>query len=130
MIADTLKIAQRAALRYPENVLFSEVGNLVRRVEAVVSKDDKKPGTRTEAILWTIENLSDEDKANVRKMNLDDFLLDGHFGLGMWIRNELFYDNHQRERLEASMEREYRFIHPDDLSTKLLTDVWTELQCK
>ncbi len=61
-------------------------------------------------------------------MNLDDFTTKAHFGLGMWIRNELFYDNPQRERLEGSMEDEYKFIHPDDLSTKLLTDVWTELQ--
>jgi hypothetical protein len=93
-----------------------------------MNNSDKKPSTREEAIAWIISQLSESQKDEIRSMELQDFLVDSHFSLGMWIRNQLFYGNPQRERLEGTLMDDSVSLHADDLSRKLLEDVWKVLK--
>jgi hypothetical protein len=88
----------------------------------------QKPATQKEAIDCILAYLSEKQREEIRSMSLSDFVVQGHWGLGLWIRNELIYGNPHRERLEAELLGGDKSLHPDDLSGKLLAEIWKDLK--
>ena len=70
------------------------------------------PATIDEAVGVVIASLSEEEKAAIAAM-AESELIGLHFGLGMWIRNNLGLWQGNDELMQAIRERD-QAIHPDD----------------
>lgn len=84
------------------------------------------PATIDEAVGVVIATLPDEDKVLIAAMPKSE-LIGMHFGLGMWIRNNLglWQGN---DALMQSIRNRNPGIHPDDVSMLIIEDVWTRLR--
>ena len=73
--------------------------------------------------------LSEETKEFYRHQTPDEFSSYEHFGLGLWIRNEWFYnaDESTRRALFGDM---ISLTHPDSASTEFLTKYHQHLKTK
>jgi hypothetical protein len=84
------------------------------------------PGTVDEAAGVVLATLSDEDKGRIAGMAEAD-LIGLHFGLGMWIRNNLgLWQGNQA--LMQSIRQHTPDIHPDDVSMVIIEAVWKRLR--
>ena len=70
------------------------------------------------------EMLSIDDKKRIIEMSKSDFSLTQHFGLGRWIRNNYIYS---ADSVELGDYFNYRIIHPDNISRKILEDYYDYL---
>ena len=86
-----------------------------------------EPKTVNEAIELILRHFPAKQVEDFRKMTKEAFLLNGHFGIGLWIRNNLIYPNRFREQLEADINRD-KVLHPDDYSEFILSKLWDRLQ--
>ena len=76
------------------------------------------PKTINDAITIILNILSPEEKEKLKNAQPED-LSSYHFGLGLWIRNNLgFYDGN--EELIEDIKQGNNFVHPDDLSSILI----------
>ena len=84
------------------------------------------PTTIDEAVGVVIATLSDEDKPLIAAMPESE-LIGMHFGLGMWVRNNLglWQGN---DALMQSIRKRDPGIHPDDVSMLIIEDVWKRLR--
>lgn len=84
------------------------------------------PATIDEAVGVVIATLSDEDKVLIAAMPQFE-LIGMHFGLGMWIRNNLglWQGN---DALMRSIRKRDPGAHPDDVSMLVIEDVWKRLR--
>ena len=73
------------------------------------------PGTLEECYLALDKELDEETKKDI--MGSVDHLIDYHFGLGMWIRNNWLYPANNRI---AKVLLEMGYDHPDDMSYVIL----------
>ena len=83
------------------------------------------PGTVDEAVVVVLATLSDADKDQIAGMAEAD-LIGLHFGLGLWIRNNLGLW-HGNQALMQSIRQVTPNIHPDDVSTVIIEAVWKRL---
>jgi hypothetical protein len=84
------------------------------------------PATIDEAVGVVIASLSDEDKATIAAM-AESELIGLHFGLGMWIRNNLGLWQGNGELMQAIRELD-QAIHPDDVSMVIIAAVWRRVR--
>ena len=70
--------------------------------------------TIDEAVGVVIATLSDEERASIAALARDQ-LAGLHFGLGLWIRNNLGLWKGNGELMQSIRERD-QAIHPDDVS--------------
>jgi hypothetical protein len=84
------------------------------------------PKSLSEAVDYVIERMSPGDREELRKLSKSDLVMT-HFGLGMWIRNELGLWGDNQELL-ADLSGPNRWIHPDDVSTVIVEAVWRRLR--
>jgi hypothetical protein len=84
------------------------------------------PATVSEAVGVVLVALSDEDKARIEIMPKDE-LIGLHFGLGMWIRNNLGLWQGNSALMEAIREKSPG-IHPDDISMVIIESLWERLR--
>ena len=79
------------------------------------------PKTKEECFAILDEMLSDEDKKAIIEM---DDVIELHFTLGLWIRNNWIYEQSEEEimALMKSLEgdEEALFYHPDEYSSIIL----------
>lgn len=54
-----------------------------------IMEKEYTPETIEDCIAILDKVLSKEEKAEIKEMNKSDFTMAAHFGLGMWIRNNL-----------------------------------------
>jgi len=73
-----------------------------------------------------IASLSDREKATIAAMAESD-LIGLHFGLGMWIRNNLGLWQGNDALMQAIRARD-QAIHPDDVSMAMIAAVWERLR--
>lgn len=84
------------------------------------------PATIDEAVGVVIATLSDEDKVLIAAMPVSE-LIGMHFGLGMWIRNNLGLW-HGNDTLMQAIRNRDPGVHPDDVSMLIIEDVWKRLR--
>jgi hypothetical protein len=82
------------------------------------------PSTIDEAAAYLLDSMSDADKTRLKNMPKDD-LIGLHFGLGMYIRNQLGLWG-KNEKMMAS-EKSYYF-DPDSISMMIIEAMWKKLQ--
>ena len=68
--------------------------------------------------------LSADEKERYIGMSKSDFTLTQHLGLGRWIRNNYIYS---ADSVELGDYFNYRIIHPDNISRKILEDYYDYL---
>jgi hypothetical protein len=93
------------------------------------------PSSVEEAVAHVVSCIPDGDKAAIISKRRDDFALAEHFGLGMGIRNSLYYRNRNRQSLEEDCKRAlggqpgtWMPLHEDDVSRVVLEAVWEQLR--
>ena len=84
------------------------------------------PATIEEAAGVVIAALPESEAAKIAAMPESD-LIHLHFGLGMWIRNNLGLWQGNDALMQALREREPG-IHPDDASMLIIEQVWRRLR--
>ena len=82
-----------------------------------------QPSTVDQAVDYVLAVLSDEDKQTIRAMPEHEVGANLHFGLGMWIRNNLglWHGNEGLVAMSGS-------LHPDDASSVIVKALWRRLQ--
>lgn len=88
-----------------------------------------KPKNLEEAITQLDLMLEDEEKRMIIKVSEDEFLMNSHFGLGIWIRNN--WDIWKGGELVNSLTRDIDppyFYHEDDLSSRILSAYYRHLK--
>lgn len=83
---------------------------------------DKFPTTIDAAVRALLGLVPAEELAKIAQMSEDD-LINLHFGLGQWIRNNFGLWMENRGLLQATGE-----IHPDDASGVIVKALWRQLQ--
>ena len=83
------------------------------------------PKTVSEAADYVLSRLSDEDRAALREMKEKDLMGTTHFGLALWIRNNLGLWGGNHDLLRATGEG-----HPDDASHVIVRAAWKKLQAQ
>jgi hypothetical protein len=71
--------------------------------------------------------LPEEEVAKIAAMPESELIL-LHFGLGMWIRNNLGLWQGNDTLMQAINEHEYGGGHPDDVSMLIINAVWQRLR--
>lgn len=90
-------------------------------------KNDKElPKTVEEAVDWLIEEMDQELLQQVRDAeNLVVF----HFGLGLYIRNQLgIYNGNEALLQDIGSRDDNYFIHPDSVSSMILDELQKKLR--
>ena len=82
----------------------------------------KLPETIDQAVDELLRVLPKDNTAEITAMSKDD-LIALHFGLGMWIRNNLGLWGGNRKLLQATGKE-----HPDDASGVIIDALWQRLQ--
>lgn len=80
------------------------------------------PQTVDQAVGVLLGLLPDDEKAKIAAMSQDD-LIALHFGLGMWIRNNLGLWSENRALLESTAMH-----NPDDASGVIIEALWRRLR--
>ena len=83
---------------------------------------DKFPTTIDAAVRALLGLVSAEDPAKITQMS-EGNLIDLHFGLGQWIRNNFGLWEGNPDLMQATGERD-----PDDASGLILKALWQQLQ--
>jgi hypothetical protein len=87
-----------------------------------MSNKKEWPETVDQAVGVLLGLLPDDEKSKIAAMSQDD-LITLHFGLGMWIRNNLGLWSGNRALLESTAVR-----HPDDASGMIIEALWRRLR--
>lgn len=83
---------------------------------------NNQPSTVAQAVALLLTQLKPEDKEEVRKMKKDD-LIQLHFGLGMYIRNNFGLWQGNQDLLNDCGN-----VHEDDASGVIIEALWRALQ--
>jgi hypothetical protein len=83
---------------------------------------DELPATVEAAVQYLRDKLSKEDLARLAAMTEDD-LIGLHFGLGLYVRNQLGLWGGNKSLLEATGA-----WHPDDASGVIINALWRHVR--
>jgi hypothetical protein len=84
------------------------------------------PTTLDEAVGVILAMLEEKDLSEIAQMPFAD-LINLHFGLGQWIRNNLGLWQADSALMKA-IQAHTPSIHPDDASTVIIEALWHRLQ--
>ncbi len=84
------------------------------------------PTTLDEAVGVILAMLEEKDLSEIAQMPFAD-LINLHFGLGQWIRNNLGLWQADSALMNA-IQAHIPGIHPDDASTAIIEALWHRLQ--
>ena len=87
------------------------------------SRSEQLPKTVPEAVRYVMERIDEKQKADLRAIEEQHLLAKTHFGLGMWVRNELGLWKGNDELLRATGNGD-----PDGASSVIVHAVWEELR--
>ena len=91
-----------------------------------MSKSRKKwPKTVEEAVNRMIQEMSEEDRTRLKNTPEKDLIM-YHFSLGMWVRNEFGLWQGNDELLKSCAKKD-PLIHPDDVSSIIIEELWNKL---
>lgn len=89
-------------------------------------KRKKELQTLDEAIEYLLAALPEKDLERIASMEKGEFLAEAHFGLGMWIRNNLGL--WAGGPLAKDLEENHMCFMADDMSHVILKALWERLQ--
>lgn len=71
--------------------------------------------------------LSFQEK--ITEMTVDDFIIEEHFALGIWIRNKYFHQNPMKEQLIANLgyQKDNMFLDGDRFSHIILRKLYEKI---
>jgi len=95
-------------------------------------------GKMTEKIAFsTVEEILDdllktlppEFQGEIKKMTVDEFIIEEHFSLGIWIRNKYFHQNPMKEQLIANLgyQKDQLFLDGDRFSHIILRKLFERI---
>jgi hypothetical protein len=84
---------------------------------------EELPSTIEKAVKYLLDRMPEADKETLKNTAEDD-LIRFHFGLGMYIRNQLGLWGTNKKLLDSFSG----VYHPDDLSMEIIEAIWKELQ--
>ncbi len=85
------------------------------------------PETLEEVVDKTLEIIPDQEKSKIARMKEDDLIF-LHFGLGMWIRNQIRTWRHNEKLTQALQDKDTGRIYLDSLSSRIIKKVWRRLR--
>jgi hypothetical protein len=85
----------------------------------------KAPNNVSYCIQLLNELLSEEEKTEIMQMEEMDFIINSHFGLGLWIRNNWL---HGYNSDLPGYFKEKGITHEDDMSSEILKEFYKSLQ--
>ena len=85
----------------------------------------KTPSTLSEAIGIIRATFPEAELAAWANRPMDEAVLDAHFALGAWIRNEWIFD--EESQLVKRIRESTAYIHDDDVSSLILEALWRVL---
>ena len=91
------------------------------------------PKTINEAVDIVLNELSDENKGSIRKQDKDEFVINAHFGLGLFVRNTMIHQNKNQVDLMADYQKRFCGdtdwipVDADTVSGVIVGGVWDEL---
>lgn len=91
-----------------------------------MTTENQWPVTIDEAVGVVIAALSDDDKVKIAAMSKSD-LFHLHFGLGLWIRNNLGLWQ-CNDPLKQAIRESHQVTHTDDASMVIIEAVWQRLR--
>lgn len=95
---------------------------------SITSYAGKPPKDIEEAVAYFEKRWSKKDKKKFSDKPEKRAVLDAHFGVGMWIRNEWIRGN--RDTLLINHFNSLGIYHPDDMSSIILTSLHRKLNNK
>ena len=84
------------------------------------------PETLQEAVEYVVTKLPEKDRELIAATEKDEFLVSAHFGLGMWMRNNLGL--WAGGPLAKDLEENHDCFMADDMSDVILGALWERLQ--
>ena len=87
-----------------------------------MTRSERFPETVDAVVRLLMSMVPEEERARIATMGQED-LVQLHFGLGMWIRNNLGLWQGNQTLLEACGHND-----PDDASTVIIEAFWKQLQ--
>ncbi len=96
-----------------------------------MSKRSKKlPANLDECFQLLNENLNDRDRKEIQEITEDEFSMKSHFGLGMWIRNQLFRRGNGELMKYLKEQGLTQPVHLDDISDIVIRAYYRHLTGK
>ena len=85
--------------------------------------------TLDEIIDDVLKTLPSDFQEKIKEMTVDNFIIEQHFSLGIWIRNKYFHQNPVKEQLIANLgyQKDSLFLDGDRFSHIILNDMKTLL---
>jgi len=95
-------------------------------------------GKNTEKISFlTVDEILDDllktlpldFQEQIKEMTVDDFIIEQHFSLGIWIRNKYFHQNPNKEQLIANLgyQKDSLFLDGDRFSHIILRKLYERI---
>ena len=85
--------------------------------------------TVDEIIDELLKTLPLDFQGKIKEMTVDDFIIEEHFALGIWIRNKYFHQNPMKERLIANLgyQKDNLFLDGDRFSHIILRKLYEKI---
>ena len=76
-----------------------------------------------------LKTLPLDFQGKIKEMTVDDFIIEEHFALGIWIRNKYFLQNPMKERLIANLgyQKDNLFLDGDRFSHIILRKLYERI---
>ena len=85
--------------------------------------------TLDEIIDDVVKTLPSDFQEKIKETTVDDFIIEQHFSLGIWIRNKYFHQNPMKEQLIASLgyQKDNLFLDGDRFSHIILRKLYEKI---
>ena len=85
--------------------------------------------TLDEIIDDILKTLPSNLQEKIKEMTVDDFIIEQHFSLGIWIRNKYFHQNPNKEQLIANLgyQKDSLFLDGDRFSHIILRKLYEKI---
>jgi len=113
-----------------------ELALIARKVNEAMDSKPKPPfhpKTIDEAVGIVLKELSEDTKMEIRSQRKEELVLKAHFGMGMWIRNNLIHQNVDKIDFFADFQKGCQegkwegCVEPDSISGVIVGLVWERL---
>ena len=76
-----------------------------------------------------LKTLPLDFQEQIKEMTVDDFIIEQHFSLGIWIRNKYFHQNPNKEQLIANLgyQKDSLFLDGDRFSHIILRKLYERI---
>jgi hypothetical protein len=109
------------------NASVDRIFNSLRFSKTAPDRNIKKPETVDEAVDRLMSEMSLKDLNTVAKMPEDD-LINLHFTVGMWIRNNFVYPRNDKLLKSCQEVSRHKSLHFAQIHMVIMRELWKKLQ--